>query len=160
MKGKALMKINVSRQKVEKIIVILCWGLMPIYLFFVIKLTLKGRHYAHRNLILWPLWEYRKLFTSTRKFYWVKQIFNNIIMLLPWGLMLSFINEKVRGVKQIIIAGFGLSFCIEATQFITRRGTFELDDLFNNTLGTLWGFGIYLLVEKLILSRMTSEKKE
>jgi glycopeptide antibiotics resistance protein len=81
-------------------------------------------------------------------------------MLLPWGLMLSFINEKVRSVKQIIIAGFGLSFCIETIQFITRRGTFELDDLFNNTLGTLWGFGIYLLVEKLILSSMTNEKKE
>lgn len=154
------MKINITRQKTEKIIVVLCWLLMPIYLFFVIKLTLKGRHSAYRVMVIQPFWEYRKLYSSTRKYYWVKQIFNNIIMLLPWGLMLSFITEKVRSVKRMIIAGLSLSVCIEMTQLVTRRGIFELDDLFNNTLGALLGFGIYLLVEKFILSHMPVEKKE
>lgn len=160
MKGNTLMKINISRQKVERIIIVLCWLLMPIYLYFVIKLTLKGRHYAYRTVIIWPFWEYRKLFTSARKIYWVKQIFNNIIMLLPWGLMLSFMTNWVRSLKHILIAGFGLSLCIEITQFITKRGTFEIDDLINNTMGALIGFGIYLLVDRFILTHLQSEKYE
>lgn len=80
-------------------------------------------------------------------------------MLLPWGLMLSFMTNRVRRVKHILIAGFGLSLCIEITQFITKRGTFEIDDLINNTMGALIGFGIYLLVDRLILSRLHSENE-
>ena len=154
------MKINISRQKLEKIIVIMCWLLMPVYLYFVIKLTLRGRHMSQRKMILWPFWEYRKLFESTRPFYWVKQIFCNIIMLLPWGLMLSFMNERFRSAKRILLAGAGFSFWIEMTQFILKRGHFELDDLMNNTLGALIGYGIYVLIERKLLSRLSGEKNE
>lgn len=154
------MKNNISRQKTEKIIVVICWLLMPIYLYFVIKLTLRGRGFKHRRINLWPFWEVRKLLETGAYSYWIKQIFNNIIMLLPWGLMLSFMSEKLRCFKRIIMVGFGFSLCIETTQFFTRRGLFELDDLFHNTLGALIGYGIYLLADRLLLSRLSDEKNE
>ena len=38
-----------------------------------------------------------------------------------------------------VLAGFGLSCVIEVSQLVFRRGLFEFDDIFHNTLGALLG---------------------
>ncbi len=43
-------------------------------------------------------------------------------------------------------AGGGLSFAIESTQYVTKTGFAEFDDVFHNTLGCVIGYGIYLVV--------------
>lgn len=38
---------------------------------------------------------------------------------------------------------------IEGTQFVLKRGVVEFDDIFNNTLGTLIGYGLIMALLEL-----------
>ena len=49
----------------------------------------------------------------------------------------------------VIPVGFCFSLLIEVLQLVLRKGTFEVDDLINNTAGVVIGLGVYLLGEKL-----------
>ena len=64
-------------------------------------------------------------------------------MLLPLGFMLPMLKEVTW--KHILAVSFLFSVGIEITQFVTGRGLMEFDDVFNNTVGAMIGYRIYLL---------------
>lgn len=45
--------------------------------------------------------------------------------------------------KQIFLIALCFSVGIEIMQFVTGRGLMEFDDVFNNTVGAVVGYGIY-----------------
>ena len=45
--------------------------------------------------------------------------------------------------------GIGLSSAIEIVQLVSHRGLFELDDIIHNTLGTILGYLILLVFQRL-----------
>ena len=45
--------------------------------------------------------------------------------------------------------GFCSSLLIEATQYVTRRGYFQIDDIFNNVLGMIVGYSLGYLIQLL-----------
>lgn len=49
-----------------------------------------------------------------------------------------------------IIIGSLLSTVIEVIQLISHRGLFEFDDIFHNTLGTVIGIGVFVLITRLL----------
>lgn len=63
----------------------------------------------------------------------------NIICFIPIGLLCG---KRWRG----ILIGLGFSLFIEIMQLITKRGYFQIDDLINNTIGTLIGVIISWLI--------------
>ena len=69
-----------------------------------------------------------------------KSIFLNIILFLPLGYLL--------GCKKKIIIGLFLSVTIEVVQYIGMLGFCELDDVLNNTVGTVFGYFIGRMVKK------------
>lgn len=80
----------------------------------------------------------------------------NIILFIPFGFLVPLCLKCFRGLIRIGLLGFFVSLAIEVVQYITCLGIFEYDDLFNNTIGTLIGYGmivicfcIYEMVEKL-----------
>lgn len=68
--------------------------------------------------------------------------------------LLTFKNKIVIS----FFCGFALSSVIEVIQFVFHRGLFEFDDIFHNTIGTVIGIGIYVLLVR-ILSVFISGKK-
>lgn len=50
------------------------------------------------------------------------------------------------------------SAIIEATQYIFNLGWCELDDVISNTAGALVGFGLYIILQKLICEEGVSDK--
>lgn len=52
----------------------------------------------------------------------------------------------------------GCSIMIEATQLLMSRGFSELDDVFNNTLGAIIGYGLYVTVSALGKSFLCGKK--
>lgn len=48
------------------------------------------------------------------------------------------------------MAALMTSTIIEATQYIFNLGWCELDDVITNTAGALFGFGCYVIVQRLI----------
>ncbi|MCD7749858.1 MAG: VanZ family protein [Oscillospiraceae bacterium] len=64
--------------------------------------------------------------------------FGNIGGFLPFGAYLSWRWPGLR-LWQVTLAGFGLSFAIEAGQYLFGTGVSDLADLILNTLGVLLG---------------------
>lgn len=72
----------------------------------------------------------------------------NVALFVPLGLALPFVWKKASLLKTAII-GFACSFLIEFIQcFIVNRDS-DIDDLLCNTLGTVMGYLLYLLIKKL-----------
>lgn len=79
-------------------------------------------------------------------------VIENVIMFIPWGLLLPVIIRLFRrgaGVWLCILSGFLASVSLETVQYLTQRGHCQLDDVVMNTLGTLVGWLLYKLFVKL-----------
>lgn len=68
----------------------------------------------------------------------------NIAMFVPLGILLPWIHKMFRKWYVMLGSGFVCSLAIEIFQAITGRGVFDVDDLFANTLGAIFGYGIYM----------------
>ncbi|MEZ2322414.1 VanZ family protein [Bacillus tropicus] len=70
----------------------------------------------------------------------------NIGMLLPLGILLPLFSEVFLKAKWILISSITTSLFIETLQFITLRGSAELDDLLHNTIGMMLGYCILNII--------------
>ena len=62
----------------------------------------------------------------------------NIVLFMPIGILVGLITKKKKMVKALAI-GLIISLTIECLQLLFKKGTFDVDDLFNNSLGALIG---------------------
>lgn len=63
----------------------------------------------------------------------------NIIIFVPYGFFIS-MASKSRGLFKTFAYSMGLSLCVEVIQLLTRVGSFDVDDIFLNTLGGVLGY--------------------
>ena len=64
----------------------------------------------------------------------------NIIMFIPFGVLVPMLINRCRNAFTCLIAGFLASCFLESAQLITQRGYFQLDDILTNSLGTIVGW--------------------
>lgn len=70
----------------------------------------------------------------------------NILLFLPIGCLVGLIAPKHKLLAAVLV-GLFLSETIECSQLIWHRGMFDVDDLFNNTLGAfIGGLTIVLMI--------------
>lgn len=62
----------------------------------------------------------------------------NILVFIPFGFLVGMLASKYRTLAAGLV-GLFMSETIECSQLIWKRGTFDVDDLLNNTLGTAIG---------------------
>ena len=66
-------------------------------------------------------------------------LFGNIIMFIPFG-FLGWLNAKYFSFKKLIVDFLSALIIVEALQYLTRLGVFDIDDLALNSLGIWIGF--------------------
>ena len=66
-------------------------------------------------------------------------LFGNIIMFIPFG-FLGWLNAKYFSFKKLIVDFLSVLIIVEALQYLTRLGVFDIDDLALNSLGVWIGF--------------------
>lgn len=76
----------------------------------------------------------------------------NMILLLPFGLLLPFIRGKNTAWYEGFAAGVAASAVIEVLQLILCRGLFEFDDIIHNGMGCMAGAVIGSLVLRMVKS--------
>lgn len=76
------------------------------------------------------------------------QYVENILLFLPVGVFLPLLYRRFQKLSRCALYGFFLSLGIELMQLFCFRTT-DIDDLLMNTLGTVIGFGIFALFQKL-----------
>lgn len=96
------------------------------------------------------------------------EILENLALFIPFTILLlacfreKILGEKVKIVKTVVQSvkiTFIFSFTIEFLQLFLRLGTFQLSDLFFNTLGGLIGGGIYWIMYKIKLKGLKNGAK-
>ena len=76
----------------------------------------------------------------------VLNLIGNVIAFVPFGFMMPILKMKYRYSKKVIGMTFLLSLTVECIQLLTRVGSFDVDDLILNTLGGIFGFGLFHVV--------------
>lgn len=69
----------------------------------------------------------------------VKIVLGNIIMFIPFG-FLGWIFPKLRDLKPLLYTFISSITVVEALQYFTRMGIFEVDDIILNTFGVFLGW--------------------
>lgn len=127
-------------KKIAAAAVILC------YLIVVLGATMLERGGIYGQKIdLTPFIAYRRAWNDFSIKEW-RNIILNILMFVPFGLLLPFYGRWWCRPACTYLAGLAFTLLIESAQLILKRGIFEVDDIFNNLLGTMIGYGIYRLL--------------
>lgn len=135
--------ITVDRKTVFRSIAL---GLLAAYLFLVFSTTVFARPtYARPHYNLMPFWSYVSIYHGSRSL--LTEDLSNVVMLMPVGVLMPLIWQT--RLKRTVFYGFLISFTIELLQLVFRKGLWEFDDLFHNTLGVLIGYGISKIFQKL-----------
>ena len=100
------------------------WSIFVIYIVVVLGATIGHRASAYGNINLHLFSSYKNAYNSFSIREW-RNIILNILMFVPLGFMIP-------------------TLFIEILQLISKRGIFELDDIINNTLGCIIGYGIVI----------------
>lgn len=112
----------------------------------------------HYNLELFKeikrFWDYRE---QVGYFAMFTNLFGNVIIFVPFGIFLP-MASRYRSFFSTMFASFGLSLCVEVFQFVTKVGSFDVDDLLLNTIGGILGHILYVLCEA--VGRHNDNKKK
>ncbi len=73
----------------------------------------------------------------------------NILLFIPLGFFLPLTLGKFRTFKQTTLSALGLTCCIEFSQYFIGRSA-DIDDVITNFIGSVIGYGIYKIAEKLL----------
>ena len=111
-----------------------------------------GATFMSRNQGMWgnsnflpPFYSYKDAWIHFSASAW-RNIVLNIALFVPFGFLLPIGFRKMRSLWKTTLAGFGLTLLIEVMQMVLNMGISEADDLINNTLGTMIGFGLFVVV--------------
>ena len=120
-----------------------------VYLFliftitFVVRETMILRHSDNRGVVLVPFKQISSLICRQNHLFWFVQIIFNIILFIPFGFFLPFLNRNFQRIQNTVFTGVIFSIFIEIMQYITRRGLTDIDDVINNTIGAVVGYLLY-----------------
>ncbi|MBQ8559333.1 MAG: VanZ family protein [Tyzzerella sp.] len=127
---------------------LLLYAVFIIYIVVVVGATmLRYSMHSYSGEIgeIYPLfYSYKEAWNHFSAREW-RNIILNIMMFVPFGFLLPLVSKKFQVFWKTYLAGFLFTFLIEMTQLLLNLGICELDDLMNNTVGTMIGYGLYRL---------------
>lgn len=130
------------------------WGLLlSIYLVIILGGTILNREIDKEfDIKLIPFWSYYEVFAKHKKEL-VLQMVGNILVFIPLGILLPQGWDRIRNIHWVMLSAVCVSLSLELGQLIFRLGLFEFDDVFHNTLGTVFGYVMWRLATRKSLLR-------
>ena len=88
----------------------------------------------------------------------IKNSILNVVLFIPLGFMLPFINDRFKQIKYTALFGLCMTFIIEIMQIFTFRLT-DINDIITNLAGTVIGYYISMpLIKKLSFLEIKEQK--
>lgn len=116
--------------------------LLAFYLYMVLGITILSRTERPTRELSFELFR-----TFRNTFFAKKQVYENIIMFVPFSMILYWLMPIFKKSWAVLFLGIGSSLMIEITQWVTMTGCFEVDDILTNTIGMMLGYLICLIIE-------------
>lgn len=126
-----------------------CAVLLTGYAVIVLYATILRLDGGYRDVSLHLFSGWREAWNGFSLQLWLNVLLN-VALFVPLGVLLPLTAKCFRRWYVTLPVGFAVSLSIEAVQYITARGLFDIDDLFNNTLGAAIGYGLIMLCLTLI----------
>lgn len=76
----------------------------------------------------------------------VKIVLGNVVMFIPFG-FLGWVFPQLEKIKSLVIAFVSAIVIVEALQYFSRLGVFDVDDIILNTFGVFLGWQIKRILE-------------
>ena len=109
--------------------------LLAAYLIFTFYITVVSRASSGVDFIRT---EWLEGYKSIHDVYTNSENYLNILLFVPIGCLVGLIANKYR-LMYAVLVGLFVSETIECSQLIWQRGTFDVNDLMNNTIGAMVG---------------------
>lgn len=84
---------------------------------------------------------------------WQRNLFGNIAMFIPVGIVWPACFKKLDTIGKTILAGLGLTACIEITQLLFYERGSDIDDIILNTAGAVIGALIFFGCRRLFAKK-------
>jgi glycopeptide antibiotics resistance protein len=78
----------------------------------------------------------------------VINLFGNIVVFMPVGILLPCICKKADSYAAMLITAITLPVIVETVQYYTRTGVADVDDVLLNFIGIILGFLLYRMVAR------------
>lgn len=72
-------------------------------------------------------------------------LFGNIALFIPYGIFLPYLFKRLRKLWKVLLIGIVTIVSVELLQFLTLRGSCDIDDLILNMIGIFLGYLMYRL---------------
>lgn len=129
---------NIRMKNIIGVCLVLAWFVVFVYVTLIERTQSDMPMY---NLQLF--WCIREAWTTKNAMDWYF-IVGNVSLFIPLGIILPLCFDRMRVWWRTVLFGFGFSLGIEIIQLVFRLGLFEFDDIFNNSFGTLLGYGLFV----------------
>lgn len=83
----------------------------------------------------------------------------NMVMFVPFGIVYCYYQKNFCVYKAIGLS-FLTTFLIEVSQFVFKTGVVDIDDLMINTMGSLVGIFLYIVLRKILQWKQVGEIHE
>lgn len=153
--------------RTKKRIRLISWVLFVMYILLLVYFLFLSEEYGRKDFALreyrynlTPFQEIKRFWIYREKVGYFAAFLNlagNVIGFVPFGFFLPIISYRCRNGWLTGILGFSLSLLVESVQLIGKVGCFDVDDLILNTLGTVLGYVIFRLCNR--MRRWMYEKK-
>ncbi|WP_367903411.1 VanZ family protein [Paenibacillus sp. PL2-23] len=133
----------------RRLIKLCCWILYILYLFVLFKyLVLDRLHFygGNRSYNLIPFDSISQYLNNKEKYnnnIWFMNLVGNLIMLMPFGVLLPMLYSELRKLRIFIVLLLGINLSIEIGQYMMGLGSFDVDDVILNASGAL---AVYLFI--------------
>lgn len=147
----AIFKLKYKDTKKFPFARVILWLALAGYVAVVFSVTLmRGHGSGDVNLRLFRAW--REAWNNFSFKNWANVLLN-VAMFMPLGVLLPWAHRLFRKWYVMLLGGFGFSLFIEVIQLITNNGLFDVDDLFANTLGAVFGYGVFMAIYSAVEKR-------
>lgn len=95
--------------------------------------------------------DYIKASSHINQSIWISNLFGNVLAFLPLGLFLPWLYSRFIGFWRTTGAVLLATSLVESMQYLTRVGSFDIDDIILNTIGGAIGYLFFQIIYKLVL---------
>lgn len=136
-------KLMKGTKDIEKKRLIL-YGISIVYAVVLLGAVFLNRSGLYGKVNLQLFSSYKEAY-NTMQMSLFRNIVLNILLFAPLGFLLPIYSDKLKKAYKVVGIGLAVTVIIEIIQYITKLGIFEIDDILNNTLGTLIGYSIFMI---------------
>ena len=142
-----MIRNTTKRQKLGWVLFLMYLCLLAYFMFFSESFgrTDTDRGYAYNLVPLKEITRYFRYYRTLGMPLFLINIVGNMVAFMPFGFFLPIISRRSRKWYNTVSFGLIFSLILETLQLIFKVGSFDVDDMFLNTVGGIAGYILVII---------------